>query len=258
MKTRIAKTFFLIPFLVLAEEPSPGQPSLGWMLNAARTELLRLDGVPGSLSAVREVLEPAARRWISSGLLLELRGEKLSVRDLRSGETRVEAWTEGQEIVFSPDGKRFAAYAAGGATPFLANDGSLHRIDGAMAYAEKEGALAVATASGEIAFFTRNGEQWSEEKRVAAPVESSIRSLHWSGEMFYLLTRDGDLYSWREGEAEAVLLASEVRSFTPMAALGFFEVESGAGPQLFYPASPGQKLYALPGAKAAVQEGVAQ
>jgi hypothetical protein len=258
MKTRIAKTFFLIPFLALADEPAPGQPSLGWMLNAARTELLRLDGVPGSLSAAREALEPAGRSWISSGLLLQLRGETLQVRDLRSGETRLEAWTEGQELVFSPDGKRFAAYGAGEATPFLANDGSLHRIEGALAYAQRDGALAAAMASGEIGLFTRNGEGWSETQRVAPPVQGTIRSLHWSGEMFYLLTRDGDLYSWREGEAEAVLLASEVRSFTPLAALGFFEIESGAGPQLFYPASPGQKLYALPGAKAAVQEGVAQ
>lgn len=258
MNTRISKTFFLIPFLALAEEPAPTQPSLGWMLNAARTELLRLDGVPGALSAAREALEPAGRSWISSGLLLQLRGEALSVRDLRSGETRLEALAEGQEIVFSPDGKRFAAYGPGEVAPFLANDGTLHRIDGAMAYAEKDGSLAAAMASGEIALFTRNGEAWSEVRRVAAPVQGSIRSLHWNAETFYLLTRDGDLYSWREGEAEAVLLASEVRSFTPLAALGFFEIEAGAGPQLFYPASPGQKLYSLPGAKAAVQEGIAQ
>lgn len=258
MKTRIAKTFFLIPFLALAEEPSPGQPSLGWMLNATRTELLRLDGVPGSLSAAREALEPAGRSWISSELLLQLRGETLSVRELRSGETRMEALTEGQEIVFSPDGKRFAAYNAGEAAPFLANDGTVHRIDGAVAYAERDGVLAAATDSKEIALLARNGEGWSELRRLAPPVEGAIRSLHWSGEMFYFLTRDGELYSWREGEAAAVLLASEVRSFTPLAALGFYEIESGVGPQLFYPASPGQKLYALPGAKAAVQEGVAQ
>jgi hypothetical protein len=254
----MTKTFIFVPFLMLAQDPAPTQPSLGWMLNAGRSELLRLDGVPGTLSAVREALEPAERSWISSGLLLQLRGGALQVRDLRSGELRMEAWQEGQEVVFSPDGTRFVTYAASEAAPFLANDGTQHRFEGAAAYSERDGRLAVAMESKEIALFSRSGEGWMEERRMAAPVATAIRSLYWSEDGFYLLTRDGDLFSWREGEAEAVLLASEVRSFTPLAAQGFFEIESGAGPQLFYPASPGQKLYALPGAKAVVQEGVAQ
>lgn len=258
MTTKLTKTFLLFPFLLLADDPAPSLPSLGWMLNAERSQLVRLDGVPGSLSPVREVLEAADRIWISRALLLQQRGEALFVRDLRSGETRSESLGVGQEIVFASDGKRFASYGAGEAVPFLANDGSLHRFEGATAFAELDGQLAVAMESKEVVVYARSGEAWTEGRRLAPPIADAIRSLFWTGEGFYLLTKSGDFYSWREGEAEAALLASEVRSFAPLAAPGFFEIESGAGPQLFYPASPGQKLYALPGAKAVVQREIAQ
>ncbi len=254
----MTKTFLLFPFLMLASDPVPVAPSLGWMLNAQRSELLRLNGVPGSVNAVGEALEPAERTWLSRALLLQRRGGSLLVRDLPSGEARVEAIAADQEIAFSADGRRFAAFAADAAAPFVANDGALYRIDGATAYTERDGLMIAATNTSELVAYAREGEGWRELKRQALPFEASVRALTWSGGAYFMLTGDGDFYAWREGAAEAELVASEVRSVTPLAAPGFFELECGAGPRLYYPASEGQKLYALPGAKASVKEGIAQ
>jgi hypothetical protein len=254
----MTKTFLLFPFLLLAGDPSPVAPSLGWMLNAQRSELLRLDGVPGSVNAIGETLEAAERTWLSRTLLLQRRGESLTVRDLESGETRTEAIAADQEIAFSTDGRRFALYAADAAAPFVANDGVPHRIDGATAYTERDGLLIAATGTAELVSYSRDGDGWREARRVALPLTASVRALHWSGDGYYLLTGDGDFYAWRDGAAEARLVAREVRAVTALAAPGFFELECGVGPQLYYPASEGQKLYALPGAKASVKEAIAQ
>jgi hypothetical protein len=254
----MTKTLLLFPFLLLADDPAATGPSLGWMLNAQRTELLRLNGVPGSVDAVGEALEAAERTWLSRALLLQKRGDTLAVRDLQSGETRVETIAADQEIAFSADGRRFIVFDSSAAAPFVANDGGQFRIDGATAYTERDRMLFAVTGTAELAVYERQGEGWRELRRVALPFAASLRALQSSGEGFLLLTSDGDLYAWREGTAEAEIVASEVRSMTPLAAPGFFELECGAGPRLYYPASEGQKLYVLPGSKASVKEAIAQ
>lgn len=241
-----------------AEEAQPGMPSLGWMLNAQRSEIWRLDGVPGTLRMSSEALEEAEQSWLSRELLLQQRGETLVVRELRSGTRRVEAWPAGAAVAFSADGKRFVPYTVEEGEPWVGNDGRTKRWEGAQAYAERGGLVAVGQGSGEIVIWQEQGGEWQEQRRLAPPVQGGWRAMHWSGETFYLLTRDGDLYAWREGEAEAQLLASEVRQFRALASEGFFVLERGAGPQLLYPGSLGQKLYSLPGSKAVVSEGVAQ
>jgi hypothetical protein len=237
-----------------AQEASPNAPSLGWSVDAQRHELVRLDGVPGSLALERSALPQAERVWASASLLVLAKGEVLEVFDLRGGATRTARYSPGDEIAFSANGRHFVSYSPGEAAPLVLNSGETFREPGVSfsAATEFQGQVLLASQESELVVLEPREGGWREVRRSALPVRAKLRSLHADAEGFLLLTRDGDLLRWSSGEAEATVIATEVRSFAVLEAPGFYRFEDSRGPHLYYPASLGQKVYELPGAKSAL------
>ncbi len=247
--------FFLLASLsAFAQDSISSAPSLGWSLDSTRHELTRLDGIPGSLRFARLPLPKADRVWLSSALLLSASGDSLNVLDLHTGESRSLPCAPGHEIVFSANGRHFTTYDPAGPAPLVLNDGTpLRDLPLAFTAATESGdQLLLATAENELVTLTREANTWREISRQPLPIPTNLRALEAAADSLYLLTVDGDLLLWSRQAPTATPIASAVRSFQPLLSPGFYRLEDSRGPWLYYPASLGQKLYELPGAKAIV------
>ncbi|MDX2268221.1 MAG: hypothetical protein NW208_08950 [Bryobacter sp.] len=233
---------------LMAAEPKTSLPPLGWHWDETRGALLRIEGLPGSLKGEEAELPPADQRWASATLLVERRGDLYVRHDLLTGESGPVEAPAGSAFVFSTDGRRFHAYPANEAAPFVTNDGTVreqaqfpHRL------ARESGNRILAIEGQELIAL----EDRVERQRWALPVAEGVRDFAPAGEQLLLLTNNGDLYQWAPGEAEAILLATSVGAMAPLATPGFFVTQSTAGVHLLYPASAGQKSYLLRSAKEA-------